>query len=223
MFYAPSIDYYVVTRYADIERSSSTTRPTRAAPAQLPLVQLVPEARKILLDGRAQAAAVDGQPRSAGAHASAFADRAGVHAATRRGRWSRGSAATVDELLDAVDPSRPFDLVRGAHLPAAGHDHLQLHRHPGARLAAAQGVVRPPRQPRLGTADARGAGGPRAEHGRLPRLPARARRAKATPRRRLRQRAAGDPRRGSRGARRTRRSARSSSRSASPGTRRRTT
>jgi hypothetical protein len=60
VFYAPLIDYYVVTRYADIEAVFLDHETYSAAPAQLPLVQLVPEAAQILLAGGAQAAAVNG-------------------------------------------------------------------------------------------------------------------------------------------------------------------
>jgi len=49
VFYAPSIDYYVVTRYADIEAVFLDEKTYSAAPAQLPLVQLVPEVTQILL------------------------------------------------------------------------------------------------------------------------------------------------------------------------------
>src|SRR5258705_8590822 len=48
VFYAPSIDYYVVTRYADIEAILLDSETYSAAPAQLPLAQLVPEAAQIL-------------------------------------------------------------------------------------------------------------------------------------------------------------------------------
>ena len=51
VFYAPSIDYYVVTRYADIEAVFLDHETYSAAPAQLPLVQLVPEAAQILRTG----------------------------------------------------------------------------------------------------------------------------------------------------------------------------
>ena len=51
VFYAPSIDYYVVTRYADIEAVFLDHETYSAAPAQLPLVPLVPEAVQILLGG----------------------------------------------------------------------------------------------------------------------------------------------------------------------------
>jgi cytochrome P450 len=51
VFYAPSIDYYVVTRYADIEAIVLDEETYSAAPAQLPLVPLAPEAAQILLAG----------------------------------------------------------------------------------------------------------------------------------------------------------------------------
>src|SRR5262245_47950392 len=51
VFYAPSIDYYVVTRYADIEAIFLDPEAYSAATAQLPLAQLVPEAAQILLGG----------------------------------------------------------------------------------------------------------------------------------------------------------------------------
>src|SRR5262245_26581939 len=51
VFYAPAIDYYVVTRYADIESVFLDPDTYSAAPAQLPLAPLVPEAAQILLGG----------------------------------------------------------------------------------------------------------------------------------------------------------------------------
>src|SRR3954471_11594174 len=51
VFYAPSIDYYVVTRYADIERVFLHPETFSAANAQLPLIALPPEVGKTLLDG----------------------------------------------------------------------------------------------------------------------------------------------------------------------------
>jgi cytochrome P450 len=51
MFYAPSIDYYVVTRYADIKAVFLDPQTYSAAPAQLLLTQFVPEAAQILLGG----------------------------------------------------------------------------------------------------------------------------------------------------------------------------
>ena len=91
VFYAPSIDYYVVTRYRDIEAIFLNPQDYSAAAAQLPLVQLVPEALEILARGRPQAAALDGQPRPAGPHAPAPPGGARVHAAARRGDAGRAS------------------------------------------------------------------------------------------------------------------------------------
>jgi cytochrome P450 len=51
VFYAPSLDYYVVTRYADVERVFLDPETFSAANAQLPLVKLAPEVGKTLLDG----------------------------------------------------------------------------------------------------------------------------------------------------------------------------
>ena len=51
LFYAPSIGYYVLTRYADIERVFRDPASFSAAAAQAPLVPLVPEAAEILLAG----------------------------------------------------------------------------------------------------------------------------------------------------------------------------
>ena len=48
VFYAPSLDYYVVTRYADVERVFLDPETFSAANAQLPLVAL--EVGKTLLD-----------------------------------------------------------------------------------------------------------------------------------------------------------------------------
>ena len=51
VFYAPSIDYYVVTRYSDVESVFLDPETYSAAAAQLPIVDLVPEAVRILAEG----------------------------------------------------------------------------------------------------------------------------------------------------------------------------
>src|SRR5215211_7384288 len=51
VFYAPAIDYYVVTRYQDIEAIFLDPETFSAGAAQLPLVKLEPEATEILLAG----------------------------------------------------------------------------------------------------------------------------------------------------------------------------
>ena len=116
VFYAPSIDYYVVTRYRDIEEIFLNPQDYSAAAAQLPLVQLVPEAREILLAGghKPQPSMVSLDPpdhtRLRRPAARAFTPRR-VEAMRPR------IQATVDELLDAVDASKPFDLVRTLTFP----------------------------------------------------------------------------------------------------------
>ena len=51
VFFAPSIGYYVVSRYADIEEVFRDPATYSAAVAQAPLAPLVPEAQQILLAG----------------------------------------------------------------------------------------------------------------------------------------------------------------------------
>ena len=51
VFFAPSIGYYVLTRYADIEEVFRDNATYSAAPAQAPLAPLVPQAQRILLAG----------------------------------------------------------------------------------------------------------------------------------------------------------------------------
>ena len=51
VFYAPSLDSYVVTRYADMERVFLDPGTFSAATAQLPLIALPPEVGKTPLDG----------------------------------------------------------------------------------------------------------------------------------------------------------------------------
>ena len=116
VFYAPSIDYYVVTRYADIEAVFLDHETYSAASAQLPLVPLVPEAAQILRAGGTapQPSMVSLDPpahtRLRGPTARAFTPR-------RVAQMAQRIRATVDQLLDAVDPSAPFDLVSTLTFP----------------------------------------------------------------------------------------------------------
>jgi cytochrome P450 len=116
VFYAPSLDYYVVTRYADVEAVFLDPSTYSAATAQLPLVALVPEALEILAAGghRPQPSMVSldepAHRRLRGPTSRAFTPRR-VTAMEPRVR------ATVDELLDAVDPGAPFDLVKTLTFP----------------------------------------------------------------------------------------------------------
>src|SRR5499427_5022795 len=110
VFYAPSIDYYVVTRYADIEAVFLDPETYSAAPAQLPLVQLVPEATHILLGGghKAQPSMVSLDPP---AHTRLRSPTARAFTPRRVAQMEPTIRQTVAQLLDALDPSTPFDLV----------------------------------------------------------------------------------------------------------------
>jgi cytochrome P450 len=116
VFYAPSLDYYVVSRFADVEYVFTHPDLFSAAPAQLPLVQVVPEAMQILREGghRPQPSMVSLDPpdhtRLRGPAARAFTPR-------RVAVMEPLVRETVAELLDACDPSRPFDIVGGLTQP----------------------------------------------------------------------------------------------------------
>ena len=110
VFYAPSIDYYVVTRYADIEEVFLDPETYSAAPAQLPLARLVPEAMQILLGGghKPQPSMVSLDPP---AHTRLRSPTARAFTPRRVAEMEPKIRRTVDQLLDAIDPAAPFDLV----------------------------------------------------------------------------------------------------------------
>jgi cytochrome P450 len=116
VFYAPSIDYYVVTRYADIEAVFLDPDTYSAAPAQLPLAQLVPEAMQILLGGghKPQPSMVSLDPP---AHTRLRSPTARAFTPRRVAEMEPKIRRTVDQLLDAIDPSAPFDLVSTLTFP----------------------------------------------------------------------------------------------------------
>ena len=116
VFYAPSLDYYVVTRYADVERVFLDPETFSAAAAQLPLVQLTPEAGKILLDGghRPQPSMVSLDPP---AHGRLRKPAARAFTPRRVAEMEPRIRATVEQLLDAIDASEPFDLVQAFTFP----------------------------------------------------------------------------------------------------------
>jgi cytochrome P450 len=116
VFYAPSIDYYVVTRYADIEAVFLDPDTYSAGAAQLPLVKLEPEATEILLAGghRPQPSMVSLDPP---AHTRLRRPAARAFTPRRVAEMEPRVRATVNELLDAVDPAAPFDLVETLTFP----------------------------------------------------------------------------------------------------------
>jgi cytochrome P450 len=115
VFFAPALGYHVVTRFADIEHVFLHPEDFSAAAAQLPLVELAPEALEILAAGghRPQPSMVSLDPPAHGRlrrpAARAFTPRR-VEAMRPRVQ------ATVDALLDAVDTT-PFDLVSALTFP----------------------------------------------------------------------------------------------------------
>lgn len=116
VFYAPSIGYYVVTRYADVEAVFLDPDSYSAAAAQLPLIELVPEALEILRGGghKPRPSMVSLDPP---AHTRLRAPTARALTPRRVAEMEPRIRSTVGELLDAVDPSAPFDLVAALTFP----------------------------------------------------------------------------------------------------------
>jgi cytochrome P450 len=116
VFHAPSIDYYVVTSHEDVEAVFLDHDAYSAAAAQMPLVPLVAEASTILLDGghRPQPSMVSlDQPE----HTRVRRHAARAFTPRRVAAMADTIGALVRELLDAVDPSAPFDLVAALTFP----------------------------------------------------------------------------------------------------------
>jgi hypothetical protein len=156
VFYAPSIDYYVVTRHADIDAVFHDNETYSAANAQLPLVPLDPEAARILLAGghKPQPSMVSlDEPdhrRLRGPAARALTPR-------RVAAMEPTIRATLTELLDAIDDGAPFDLVGALTFPLPAtvifsfmgvprEDYAQLRAWGGHRAALAWGRPGPAEQ-----------------------------------------------------------------------------
>jgi cytochrome P450 len=116
VFYAPAIDYYVVTRYADIEEVFLDPDTYSAAAAQLPLERLVPEAAQILLAGghKPQPSMVSLDPP---AHVRLRSPTARAFTPGRVADMEPRIRRTVQQLLDAVDTTSPFDLAPSLAFP----------------------------------------------------------------------------------------------------------
>jgi len=116
IFYAPAIDYYVVTRYADIAAVFLDHETYSAAAAQLPLVSLDPAAIQILRDDgyKPQPSMVSLDPP-----AHRRLRNPTVRAFTpRRVRTMEPKIRTiVDQLLSEIDTSQPFDIVSALAFP----------------------------------------------------------------------------------------------------------
>jgi cytochrome P450 len=116
VFYAPAIDYYVVTRYADIKAVFLDPETYSAAATQLPLVQLVPEAAQILLGSghRPQPSMVSLDPPD---HTRLRSPTARAFTPGRVTQMEPRIRRTINQLLSVIDPSAPFDLVSGLTFP----------------------------------------------------------------------------------------------------------
>ena len=151
IFFAPSIGYYVLTRYADIEQVFQDAASYSAAVAQAPLVPLVPEAQQILLAGghkpqpsmvsldepehaRLRKPAAPGVQHEAG-HCPDPRDRGHHRRSARRRRHGGG-----------VRPGRR------ARLPAARQYRLLADGRARAGLRPDQALERVPGRPRAGGA-----------------------------------------------------------------------
>ena len=154
IFYAPSIGYYVVTRYADIEQVFRDPQTYSAAVAQAPLAPLIPKAQQILLAGGHQP-----QPSMVSldepAHRRLRGPAARAFSVKRVNAMIPAIEATTAHLLDAVAGLPEFDLVAALAFPLPANvvfslmgvpeqDFAQLKQWCGYRLALSFG-----RLPRL--------------------------------------------------------------------------
>jgi cytochrome P450 len=116
VFFAPSIGYYIVTRYADIEQVFADPGTYSAAVAQAPLVPLIAEAQRILLGGghKPQPSMVSlDEP----AHARLRRPAARAFSMKRVTAMIPAIEATAARLLDAVGEAAEFDLVAALAFP----------------------------------------------------------------------------------------------------------
>jgi cytochrome P450 len=116
VFFAPSIGYYVLTRYADIEGVFRDSETYSAAAAQAPLAPLAPEAQQILLTGGHQP-----QPSMSSldepAHARLRKPAARAFSMKRVTAMIPAMRAAAAGLLDAVAGQPEFDLVPALAFP----------------------------------------------------------------------------------------------------------
>jgi cytochrome P450 len=116
LFYAPAVDYFVVTRYDDVEAVFRDPETFSAAAAQLPMTPLTPEAQRTLLDGghRPQPSMVSLDPpdheRLRGPAARAFTP---ARVAAMEGPVRERTRT----LLDAIAGATTFDLVHAVAFP----------------------------------------------------------------------------------------------------------
>ncbi|HJY73363.1 MAG TPA: cytochrome P450, partial [Streptosporangiaceae bacterium] len=161
IFFAPSIGYYVVTRYEDIEEVFKDPATYSAATAQAPLVPLAPEAQQILLAGghkpQPSMSALD-EP----AHARLRKPAARAFSMKRVTAMIPAIEATAAQLLDAVAGETEFDVVAALAFPLPANivfslmgvpeqDYAQLKQWCGYRAALSWGRPAPEDQLEIAT------------------------------------------------------------------------
>jgi cytochrome P450 len=156
VFHAPALDGYVVTRHADVEAVFLDHETYSAAAAQMPLVKLDPHAAEILLAGghRPQPSMVSLDPP---AHTRLRGPTSRALTPRRIAEMEPTVRATLNDLLDAVDATQPFDLVPALTFPLPAtvifsfmgvpeRDYAQLKEWCGHRASLAWGRPTPPEQ-----------------------------------------------------------------------------
>ncbi|HEV2254233.1 MAG TPA: cytochrome P450 [Streptosporangiaceae bacterium] len=161
IFFAPSIGYYVVTRYEDIEEVFKDPRTYSAATAQAPLVPLAPEAQQILLAGGHRP-----QPSMSAldelAHARLRKPAARAFSMKRVTAMIPTIEAAAARLLDAVSKEPEFDVVAALAFPLPANivfslmgvpeqDYAQLKQWCGYRAALSWGRPAPEDQLEIAT------------------------------------------------------------------------
>ncbi len=161
IFFAPSIGYYILTRYADIEQVFMDPATYSAAVAQAPLVPVVPEAQRILLAGGHQP-----QPSMVSLdepeHARLRKPTARAFSMKRVSALVPVIEATTARLLDAVGAAVEFDLVAALAFPLPANtvfslmgvperDYAELKHWSGYRAALGWGRPAPEDQIEIAT------------------------------------------------------------------------
>ena len=161
VFFAPSIGYYVITRYTDIEEVFKDPATYSAAVAQAPLAPLVPEAQQILLAGghRPQPSMVSlDEPE----HARLRHSTARAFSMKRVTAMIPAIEATTKRLLDEVAGQEQFNLVAALAFPLPAtivfslmgvpeQDHPRLKQWCGYRAALGWGRPAPEDQVEIAT------------------------------------------------------------------------
>ena len=161
VFFAPSIGYYVVSRYKDVEEVFRNPATYSAATAQAPLAPLVPEAQQILL-----ASGHKPQPSMSSldepAHARLRKPAARAFSMKRVTAMIPAIGAAAAQLLDAVRGEPEFDLVATLAFPLPANivfslmgvpeqDYAQLKQWCGYRAALSWGRPAPEDQVEIAT------------------------------------------------------------------------